>query len=274
MRALVLSALVLLSTPSARAAEVDGRHCPDPGAYQPSGGAMGILVPGGTWEALGVTPRLEPGRWVEYRVVDEAGQTKTLRFSVIPPERPLPEKRWRILEVRTVNPSGAPTVVKLLLTGSDFGSRGNLARIMIKQPGGRLMEVPLSRREPGDPVPEIVDEGVKVPEGCEQGQGRGEMKPESVSSEEMKVPAGTFVTRHVVVPSVDNEGRPRRAEFWTSPKVPVWGMVKVDTGRERWTLTALGAGAHSELPPFALEREDGPAKKKPGAAGKRPAAAP
>jgi len=169
-------------------------------------------------EALGP---LEPhaGAWAEYLVRTKGEDDVRLRASIL---SVLGAGRYW-LEMATASESGPPAATKLLVKGNPAQPR-DLERALLLVAGQQPLEIPLDQLETPD-----LKSG-KLP------------KVERLKPARVRVRAGEFLDAEAL--------RVGDTRIWRSGKVPLWGLVKVQSPSQTVELLSYGlTGAHTVFPP-------------------------
>ena len=217
-------------------------------------GVFSLFMPEALWKKLGITPRLTPGRWMEYRIERPGATPEVLRVSVIPTGKGVPKDR-RVLEARRTLATGDREYLKIQVVG-DLRRPKNIERLMMARTGLPPMELPLELLGQHGFEGEV---DVKKMEGS--------LRIRKVGRETLQTPAGTFDTTHFQIRAAKGKVL---TDVWVAPAAGLWGLVKAVTEDRTQTLIAVGEGATTDLPPFAPRA----ASNRDGAAsGKREGAA-
>ncbi len=170
-----------------------------------------------------LTSKTKPGYWAEYAVRRfSTGQALSWRIAMV--GRAGRHKQWWEHVMRWGRMRSL--VLKVLLLHPERKDAKVLKAIM--QPGGQqAIQVPISK------TAHMVD--LYIPAMHQKARDLGE--------ETIQVKAGRFRARHFVL----TDRRGRKTHFWTSDKVPIYGLVKLLSPAMRMELTGHGTDAVSQI---------------------------
>ncbi len=163
------------------------------------------------------------GYWAEYAVRRFAtGQAMRWRIAMV--GRVGRHKEWWEHVIRWGRLRSL--VIKVLLQNPSSKNAKVLKAIM--QPGGRqAIEIPLSK------TAKLLDLYMPILH----------QKATDLGIETIQVAAGTFKVHHYVL----TDRRGKKTHYWTSPRIPIYGMVKLLSPSMRMELTGYGTDAMSQI---------------------------
>jgi hypothetical protein len=158
------------------------------------------------------------GAWAQYRISGGKAAGTTMKMAVVGRED---SSYWY---ETTTQGQGETIVMKMLVSGDPNDMRA-VKRVIVKHGDGQPMEMPAAGRD-GRSGKTPVKKGRVLDKGMET----------------IKVPAGTFGTRHIQY--VSEEGT---VDTWTSDKVPPYCIVKSASKGFEMVLTGYGMGARTSV---------------------------
>jgi len=158
------------------------------------------------------------GGWSEYQMTTKSGESSKMKIAIVDKEG---DAYW----YETVMEGGRQerNIVKVLVSG-DPGERKNVKRMIIKTGSQPAMEMPVEMMQ-------------RSSRGQEQ-EGKIKGKIIDKGSETIKVPAGSFSTRHMQYQDGENV-----VDTWVYKDVSPYGMVKSQSKDLEMVLIGYGTGA-------------------------------
>lgn len=154
------------------------------------------------------------GGWSEYQMTTKSGEPSKMKIAIVDKEG---DAYW----YETVMEGGRQerNIVKMLVSG-DPGEPKNVRRMIIKTGSKPAMEMP-----------------VEMMQQSSRGQGQ-KGKLIDKGSETIKVPAGSFSTRHMQYQDAENV-----VDTWVYKDISPYGMVKSQSKDLEMVLIGYGTGA-------------------------------
>jgi hypothetical protein len=206
---------------------------------EPPSAQMGFASP----EVLAAAGPLQarPGEWAEYLVSEGGTPAMRMRLGVLPPPKDAGEGRYW-LEIVTIGGGTLPSAVRMLAHGDPL-SLTNVERVLIYVTGQVPLELPLE-----DASERLEDQRKQTPPPR---PARVQRQP----AEDVQVHAGRYHAERVRVRAAGGTTR-----LWLDrDHVPLWGLVRAETGRRVIELFASGReGAHTVFPPAPGEPDERP----------------
>src|SRR5271157_687522 len=174
------------------------------------------------------------GAGAQYQMTSKNG---TMSFAyVIVGQEDVEGSTGHWMEIRSENPAmpGEMVMKQLIVTGGD---KPQIKRMIMQMPGRPPMEMPMGM------MAGMGQRGQGPGRGPGQGPGQGDSTPaEKVGTETITVPAGIFECEHY------RKQEPRgTVDFWTSSKVPPYGMVKMSSGEMTMVLEKVLSNETSHI---------------------------
>ena len=158
------------------------------------------------------------GGWSEYQMTTKSGESSKMKIAIVDKEG---DAYW----YETVMEGGRQerNIVKMLVSG-DPGESKNVKRMIMKAGSEPAMEMPVGMMQ-------------QSPGGQEQ---KGEISGKIIDkgSETIKVPAGSFSTKHMQYQDAENV-----VDTWVYKDVSPYGMVKSQSKDLEMVLIGYGTGA-------------------------------
>jgi hypothetical protein len=158
------------------------------------------------------------GGWSEYQMTTKSGESSKMKIAIV-------EKEGDAYWYETVMEGGRQerNIVKVLVSG-DPGERKNVKRMIMKTGSKPAMEMPV----------EMMQRSSKGQEQEEKIKGKIIDK----GSETIKVPAGSFSTKHMQYQDAENV-----VDTWVYKDISPYGMVKSQSKNFEMVLIGYGTGA-------------------------------
>ncbi len=181
------------------------------------------------------TDELKVGIWAKYQQ-RENGKTMNVWLGVVGEEN-IDGKRYVWVEAR-LNLNGQKVIAKVLMHVSIKKNLSDIRKIVFKMGNQPAMEIS------SDMLKMMSQMGQNMGPFA-SGQGEENAKIKVLGKERIKVPAGTFVAKHIRV--IDKNTQETIMDVWESDKVPV-KIVKMDMKNGgKVILLGYGNGAKTEI---------------------------
>ena len=215
-------------------------HQPSPLAL-PGPASVDLFGPSSFWEPLGGPPILREGAWVEYELREPHRNPSQVRISVVP-EADLPSPQHRVLELRSIEPTGDRNYVKMLLSVSS-DQKQSIEAVQVKQANLPPLTLPMA--------------GPSAPKEMRIADAQPETATTSIrelGTRTVETPAGSFECRCVSmrVPSESEDGEDEMEVCLdSSGRVPLWRFVSTQSdARGEAVLLGFGNDARADMPPI------------------------
>jgi hypothetical protein len=166
--------------------------------------------------------RPEVGAWAEYVVLQNKRQVSRVLISVLPP--PMPDGSYW-LEIDSAGEELAPTALRLLAHGNP-GEPGAIDRAIVYVAAQTAFELPMQALEKEHARPRSEPSGADL---------------KTAHHVAVRVKAGSYDTDRIQL----SKGKEKKL-VWRSDAVPLFGLVKSESGGRVTELSACGhSGAHT-----------------------------
>ena len=168
---------------------------------------------GGTGPKFHVEFKPVVGGWAEYQMIRKGDQPTKMKIAIVGKEG---DAYWyeSIMEIKREG----KVISKMLVSGSPDDTK-NVKRMVVKSGDQPAMEMPVQM----------------MPSSADQGQ-KGKLTDKG--TETIKVPAGTFKTRHM-----QYQDGPDIVDIWVSKDISPYGIVKSQSKDFEMVLLGNGTGA-------------------------------
>ncbi|NOZ87304.1 MAG: DUF3108 domain-containing protein [Deltaproteobacteria bacterium] len=226
-----LTALVLSMTLSLAS---NGQPGPPQGRMGPGGmgGSPMRMIP----PIPGVAVDLQQGAWAQYSI-HQGHMQGSIKFAVVGTQA-CEKSRCKWLEMTMNMPVGV-IVMKMLISG-DPRTPGNVKKMLIKTPDGRVQEIPMTAMGMG-----MNRQGGGGPGRTMGRPGKTAEKPpnfKEMGKENVKIGSKTYKARHFVARKGTKE-----MHAWISKDVKLFHLVKLSAPMMSLQLTSFGTGAKASF---------------------------